>query len=1122
MTLSNFTFLAKHDEKLSSLGEEAERFFPLDANTCLFKLRLLAERMALIASANTGGEVSFAEALQDLQYSGRIDKELADRWHGIRKAGNEAVHDHNATPSEALHQMKMTRLVAIWFHRTFKHPKFKPMPFIPPKQPEDAASEIVKELDEYKAMLDAKEQMLLEAEQAKQAQQEELQQLLDQLAAFREDAATWQSLAEEEALHAQELQEKLQQASAAAEAMSGAEVAEQIEIAQTATQATEYDEKDTRRIIDEQLRAVGWVVDSDSIRHGHGHRPEKHVNKAIAEWPTKHGPADYVLFIGLQPVAIVEAKKLSVDVPGVLTQSFRYSRDFQFDDDHVEPGGPWSDEGYRIPFVFATNGRPYLRQLETKSGVWFRDLRIASTSRALDGWYSPAGLKDLLAQDFGEAHASLKAEPFDYLQLRHYQVEAIQAVEAALEKDQRRALLAMATGTGKTRTALGLVYRLVKARRFRRILFLVDRSSLGDQAAGAFNDVRLEDLKTFAEIYGVKGLEDIEVDDDTKLHIRTVQGMVQSLLYTSPDKEPPSVDTYDCIIVDEAHRGYNLDREMSDVEMSFRDEADYISKYRRVIDHFDAVKIALTATPAIHTSEIFGKPVYTYGYREAVIDGYLVDHEPPTRIATKLALEGIKYSPGDEATIYDYKTGKTQLELMPDELEFEIDHFNKSVVNPNFNKVICEELAQHIDPYLEGKTLIFCVRDDHADQVVAELRKAWECPDEVVQKITGATDKPAQMIRRFKNEMFPSVGVTVDLLTTGIDVPQITNLVFLRRTRSRILYEQMLGRATRLCPDIGKESFKVYDAVQLYEALEPVSAMKPVVQSVSVSFDQLVKELFKEELKDNEEARKLVVEQLAVKLRRRKQHLDEEGLLEFEAETGRSFDALVDEFVEQGPDFVEAYFREKPEMVSFLRDLRGAGRTAVLDQHSDVVVDVSTGFPEGMEPDEYLKAFAAYIEANVNKIAALKIVTQRPRDLTRKDLKELMRVLDAEGYTEAYLRAAHKILKNEDIAATIIGFVRQQALGDPLIPYDQRVDEAMKRLLADREWTAAQKKWLERIAKQLKEEVVVDHDALDRGAFKNKGGFKHLNKVFGGQLDALLLDFREQLWQLEGESSGAG
>ena len=1113
MALSNFTFLSKHDEILALLGQEAERFFPLDPNTCLFKLRLLAERLALIAAASSGGDVSFVDALRDLQYSGRIDKELADRWHGIRKAGNQAVHLNNATASEALHQLKMTRIIAVWFHKTFgDEPNFEPMPFIPPKTPVDAASEIVKELNEYKAILSVKEQMLLEAEEAKQAQHEELQKVLDQLVAFRSDAETWQRLAEAEAFHAEELREKLRRAAKAAEEMSEAEVSEQILLAQTAAKTTVFDERDTRRIIDEQLRAAGWVADSDTIRHSKGHRPQKGVNKAIAEWPTKSGPVDYVLFVGMTPIAVVEAKKQAVDVPGVLQQAHRYSRDFQFDDDHERPAGPWGEDGYEVPFVFATNGRAYLRQLETKSGVWFRDLRTASQSRALVSWYSPQGLKELLAQDFNEAHESLKSEPFDYLDLRHYQIEAIEAVEDALEKHERKILLAMATGTGKTRTALGLIYRLIKTKRFRRILFLVDRSALGEQAAGAFKDVRLEELKTFAEIYGMKGLEDIEVDDDTKLHIRTVQGMVQTLLYPAEARDSPTVDTYDCIIVDEAHRGYTLDREMSDVEMTFRDEADYISKYRRVIDHFDAVKIGLTATPAIHTTEIFGRPVYTYGYREAVIDGFLVDHEPPIRIATKLSLQGIKYSAGDEATIYDYQTGKTQLELLPDELEFDVDDFNKAVVNPNFNRVVCAELAEHIDPYLDNKTLVFCVRDDHADQVVAELRRAWECPDEVVQKITGATDDPALMLRRYKNEQFPSVAVTVDLLTTGVDVPEITNLVFLRRTRSRILYEQMLGRATRLCPEIKKEGFRVYDAVQLYEALEPVSAMKPVVPSVAVTFEQLVKELQSDELKGNEQARKLIVEQLVVKLRRRKQHLDDEALLEFETETGKSFDAFVDEFVEQGPGFVEEFFRTQPEMASFLRDLRGPGRRAVLDQHSDAVIGVSTGFPDDMEPREYLESFKLYIEMNLNRIVGLKVAMQRPRDLTRRDLKELVRILGDNGYTEAYLRAAHRVLRNEDIAATIVGFIRQQALGDPLIPYEKRVDAAVSAVLSEHEWTSAQRGWLQRIAKQLKQEVILDHDALSRGAFANHGGFKHLNKVFGGRLDDLLTELADRIW----------
>ena len=248
------------------------------------------------------------------------------------------------------------------------------------------------------------------------------------------------------------------------------------------------------------------------------------------------------------------------------------------------------------------------------------------------------------------------------------------------------------------------------------------------------------------------------------------------MLYPAETATPPAVDQYDCIVVDECHRGYLLDRELSDTELDFPQYDDYISKYRRVLDYFDAVKIGLTATPALHTTQIFGAPVFTYSYREAVIDGYLVDHEPPIQINTdaldrRHQLEGRRG--GRRST-----TRRNQIELFttPDEINIEVEDFNRKVITETFNRVVCEYLASELDPSSRQKTLIFCVTDAHADLVVDLLKKAFgkqygSVEDDAVIKITGAADKPLQLIRRYKNERNPNVAVTVDLLTTGIDVP---------------------------------------------------------------------------------------------------------------------------------------------------------------------------------------------------------------------------------------------------------------------------------------------------------------------------------------------------------------
>jgi type I restriction enzyme, R subunit len=295
-----------------------------------------------------------------------------------------------------------------------------------------------------------------------------------------------------------------------------------------------------------------------------------------------------------------------------------------------------------VPFLYATNGRPYLRQLESESGVWFLDVRHPTNHpRALTGWHTPEVLVAMMAHDPDAAQAKLADEPPDTIQealkLRDYQVRAIQAVETAIGEGKRSLLVAMATGTGKTRMTIGLIHRLLKSQRFRRVLFLVDRGALGVQAQNAFDEVRLENLQTFAQNYDVMGLEDIAPALETKVHVATVQGMVKRILWSSPDDPPVPIDRYDCIIVDESHRGYTLDREMTEGEQELRGFEDYVSTYRRVLDHFDAVKIGLTATPAQHTREIFGDPVFVYSYPEAVADGFLVDHEPPIRIVTQLA-----------------------------------------------------------------------------------------------------------------------------------------------------------------------------------------------------------------------------------------------------------------------------------------------------------------------------------------------------------------------------------------------------------------------------------------------------------------------------------------------------
>jgi type I restriction enzyme R subunit len=1112
---TNFGHLRPYDERLFRLGVLAERYFPEDPNTALLKLRQLGELLAQQVASRFGVEVVLEETQQQLikrlQLEADLHGEVAELFHVQRRKGNLANHELHGDHSTALKTLRMAWQLGVWFHRTFGDSEFRSGPFWPPQPPAQQDQSLQEELAQLQQAV-----AVYRAAQGEASVQ--LAQTEAELRKALEESQEWEQLAESAESEKAELLAQLQEQLQAANRQSAQARAQVRLAAQAAADRIELDEASTRELIDEQLRQAGWDADARVLRYGLGTRPQKHRNLAIAEWPTASGPADYVLFSGLTPLASVEAKRANRDVAGVLPQAERYCREFQQGRDAL-PTERWGPEGeFLMPFAFSANGRPFHQQMRTRSGIWFRDLRRGTHLAApLDGWYSLEGLKALARRDMDQAEEQLRQERFKCgFKVRAYQRRAIEAAEAAICAGKREILLAMATGTGKTKTCIALIYRLLKTGRFRRVLFLVDRSELGHQAADAFKETRMDSLQSFAEIYGIKELGEREVETDTRVHIATVQAMVQRLLLSSDDNRP-TMDTYDLIVVDECHRGYLLDRELGNRELGFRDFNDYVSKYRRVIDMFDAVKIGLTATPALHTVEIFGQPVFVYSYREAVVDGALVDHEPPIVIKTALSTEGIHWAAGEEVKTLDPQTAQIELFTTPDELRFEVEAFNRQVITEAFNRVVCEALADELDPFSRQKTLIFCVNDRHADLVVQLLKEAFQArygsvDNAAVEKITGRADQPKQLIRRYKNEAFPNVAVTVDLLTTGVDVQSICNIVFLRRINSRILYDQMIGRATRLCEAIGKDSFRIFDAVGIYNALEGFTEMRPVVVNPKISYSQLLEELETVEEKEGE----LVRDQLIAKLRRKQRHLSENSAARFRLLTGEE----PQEFIARLRNLPLAEARQWLGTMEGLGELldaqwQGPSQPQFLSEHGDELRAIERGYGGAKRPEDYLDGFTAFVRDAGNDLPALITVLQRPWELTRKDLRELKLALDARGYSETTLATAWRETTNQAMAASIMGYIRQAALGDALVPYEQRVDRALQRIQASREWTKPQRDWLQRIANQTKAITIVDREALDDDALifrREVGGWRRLNQMFGGELEGLLQQFQREVW----------
>ncbi len=992
---------------------------------------------------------------------------IANILHTIRKSGNKASHDGTGSFQEAHFILKKCFQLGKWFYETYEQDYIEISSYILPEKKNTVSDEL----------------------------SEKLERLSQELTDYKNKIAALNT--------------------------SKDQVTARKQRSDARARKLDLSEEDTRlTLIDPKLIEAGWECDTLTLNYNkHKTLPEKGRNMAIAEWPCDGKWADYALFIGTTLYGIVEAKKYASDISTDLRQSDSYAKSVMPNDD-FQILGEW--QRYKVPFLFSTNGREYLEQIKTKSGIWFLDVR-KQCNRAfpLRGWFSPNGLVERYERDIEVENEKLEQSDYEYLQdpnglsLRDYQIDAIKSVEVNIRTnfDENRSLLVMATGTGKTRTVIGLSYRLIKANRFKRILFLTDRKLLAQQAFGSYEDNKIEGINTFSEVYQMEYVKTLVPDSNTRLHFATVQSMVKRLFYG--ENSGLSIDTYDCIIIDEAHRGYNLDKELDEEDLHFKDQDDYVSQYKKVIEYFNAYIIGLTATPALHTTEIFGKPIFSYSYRQAVIDGFLADQEPPFRIKTRLSEEGILWKKGERPKVFNPETNKIEeLAELEDDLLVEIEQFNKIVITPEFNRIVIRELVQHLDPDGEEKTLMFAVRDTHADMIVEMLFEEFEkigldVPKNAIQKITGAAYDPEQLTKEYKNEKFPNIAVTVDLLTTGIDVPKICNLVFLRRVGSRILYEQMIGRATRLCPEIDKEDFKIFDAVRVHEALQDYTQIKPVTNP-STTFTQLVEEM---DAIASDERLKTHGEQIVAKLQRKRLKIEEDGLEEFLYRTGgKDPQEVIRAIREASAQEVKAIIKEFKGLWNYLDTKVYRPKHQLLSDHKDEYLGTERDYGTAKKPEDYIENFKKFLTENQNKIAALNVIVSKPSTLDRKSLKELRLLLDAEGYNARTLNAAWRDTKNQDIAADIIAYIRTLALDVDLISHQERVNRAFAKVNAQRPWNKIQQKWLDRFQKQLLAETVLTKEDLDKEPFKGEGGYDRINKQFEQQLDAVIQTINDNLY----------
>lgn len=886
-------------------------------------------------------------------------------------------------------------------------------------------------------------------------------------------------------------------------------------------------EWETRKtLIDGRLKKWGWEI----IAFDPAMPLAAYNHHAVEEFPTENGPADYALFVDGRCLGIVEAKRQSVGSQSANVQAERYSRGMP------ATGPTW--RGYRVPFLYSTSGEL----------IWFRDIRHElQKTRNVAEFHTPNALAELINRDFEAACATALALPNDQDRLRPYQKDANAQTEKAISEHKRQMLIAMATGTGKTFTMVNQSCRLLKSGIANRILFLVDRRALAAQAVRAFATFEPEPNQKFDKIYEVfsnrfqKGDfgEDEAFDSEVLpkgylkdpkakhafVYICTIQRMAIQILgrkaVFSEDgddidedaqQEAIPIHAFDVIIADECHRGYTSSEQ---------------SIWRDVLNHFDAIRIGLTATPAKHTKAYFSEVVVRYTTEDAIADGHLLDYDQ-VNIRSDVRINGMFLETGDSVEHIDTKTGAEKLDALEDEREFESSEIERKVTSPDSNRKILIELKKYTDAHEERygrfpKTLIFAANDlphtSHADELQELAVEIFGRGESFVRKITGRADRPLQLIREFRNRPHPGIAITVDLLSTGVDIPDLEFVVFLRSVKSRILFVQMLGRGTRKSPDLpDKSHFTAFDCFDgtlfryFKDATNETSEIS--LDKPSRSIEEVIEDIW------SNKDREYNVRCLVKRLHRIDKEMSPEARELFAAHGIPEGD--IGHFATQLPLLLNNQFTStmqllrKPGFQSVTKDYPRKNRTFLraLDFEDSVSSEylIRDGNGRHHKPEDYLEIFARFVRENSTQIEAVRILMERPADWSTEALKELRQKLTAapERFTVEVLQKAHELRYRKPLVDIISMVKHAAAEQNPLWTASERVDAAVKSVSLGRNFTPEQQQWLDRIRDHLIVNLSIGKDDFDYiPTFEGAGGWGKANKVFEGKLEDLLRDINK-------------
>jgi len=878
----------------------------------------------------------------------------------------------------------------------------------------------------------------------------------------------------------------------------------------------ESESKTRKQRINTKLKSLNWQI----VKYRDGLDTSALQCHAVEEYPTANGPADYALFVKGRLLGVVEAKKVAVGAQNVLEQAKRYSRG-------VFNGiGNW--RGYRVPFLYSTNGE----------NIYFLDVRgELNIFREIASFHTADALTEMFEHDQAASYTRLQNTRIELIErLRPYQEKAIAATESAIVKGKRAMLVAMATGTGKTFLTVAQIYRLLEAKVAKRILFLVDRRALAAQAVrtfASFNTPRGNKFNQEYEVYSQRFQKEDFGDDEqfdpqvlpssylttpqashTFVYVSTIQRMSINLFgkgsvdvgidgdiddESDAEKFDIPIHAFDLIIADECHRGYTTKE---------------TSVWRNTLDYFDGLKIGLTATPAVNTLSLFKEVVYRYTTEEAIADGWLVDYEP-VYIYSDIRINGAFLQEGEEVGVIDTETGEEIYDELEDEREFSTADIERKITVPDSNRKIIQEIAEYAEKHEEEtghfpRILIFAVNDlphrSHADQIVGICKEVFGRGDDFVQKITGSpsVDRPLQKIREFRNRPQPKVAVTVDMLTTGVDIPSLEFIVFMRPVKSRILWVQMLGRGTRLCHEINKTHFKIFDCfggslIEYFANTTDLKIEPPAKDPVPVG--QVIQKIYQNIDRDYN------LKSLVKRLHRIDRGMNHEARARFadyipDGDMGR-FAGELTEKIER--DFTNTLnLLQDAGFQDLLENYPRAKQTFIIAYQQEDTVS-SEVMIKGQKAEDYLDSFCRFVRENPEQIEAIAILLQRPRDWKTAALNELREKLGQNQFREPELQRATQLVHNKALA-DIISIVKRAARADePIYTALERIERAIASVMVGKSFNQEQLKWLGYIQEHLVQNLTIEMDDFEYAPiFERVGGKGKAKKVFSGGLEALI------------------